>query len=62
MRDAGDVVIPDRWVQPHQQRFIRPLPVGKVTEYYFYNGSVSTSTDNSFEKNSVDGCACLCVL
>ena len=52
------MVIPERWVQPQQQRFIRPLQAGaKVTEYFFYNGTAETSMDNSFEKNNGGGCA-----
>lgn len=32
---AGDVVIPARWAQPHNQRYIRPL---QTTKLFYYAG------------------------
>lgn len=45
--NIGDVVIPDRWTQPQQQRFIRPLA---QTKLFYYGNPFNTFTDDTFRK------------
>ncbi|KAL4457745.1 hypothetical protein ABPG75_012610 [Micractinium tetrahymenae] len=45
--NIGDVVIPATWIQPHQQRYIRPLESSK---YFYYPGKGATITDDTFKQ------------
>ncbi|KAL4443009.1 hypothetical protein ABPG77_008500 [Micractinium sp. CCAP 211/92] len=45
--NIGDVVIPATWIQPHQQRYIRPLEDSK---YFYYPTKGNTFTDDTFKQ------------
>lgn len=45
--NIGDVVIPATWIQPHQQRYIRPLEASK---YFYYPSKGNTFTDDTFKQ------------